>query len=183
MATPGAQRIEGSASGAAPGAAGDWSRLEGFDHDKLNSGHDSPKYQVGRILAKYPPTPEGLRQALPELQALGIGDVAIGGSKGDKLTFSGNTDPRFNGVTTFDVIRAAGNGGEGWQWQGEGGAAPQAAQAAPGAALSLPEGRERAATNGGILGDPETLARIRAELERIMAGQPNRDALMQGLGA
>lgn len=91
--------------------------LEGWDRGKLDSGHDSPKYQVGRILQKYPSTPAGLQQALAEINALGIGTAEIAGSKGDKLRFGGDKlDPRFNGVTEFDVIRAAGEGGKGWQW-------------------------------------------------------------------
>lgn len=173
----GAERISGSASGAAP--AGGGGKLEGFDAQKLASGHDSPKYQVARVLQNYPSTPEGLRQALPELQKLGLGDVSIGGSKGDKLTFSGQTDPRFNGVTTFDVIRAAGKGGEAWVWQGEDGAPAQTAGAAPNAAGSVDLGNR--APQPDVL-DGDTLARLRAELERIMSGQPDRQALLSQMG-
>jgi hypothetical protein len=179
----GAERISGSASGAAP-AGGGRGKLEGFGgmtadgRSKLEAS-DSPKYQVARVLQNYPSTPEGLRQALPELQKLGLGDVSIGGSKGDKLTFSGQTDPRFNGVTTFDVIRAAGNGGEAWVWQGEGGAAPAAAGGGANAAGSVDLGNR--APQPDVL-DGDTLARLRAELERIMSGQPDRQALLSQMG-
>jgi hypothetical protein len=173
---PGAVREDGAspvASGAAPGGGGRGT-LEGFGgmmadgRSKLDAS-DSPKYQVARILQNYPSTPEGLRQALPELQKLGLGDVAIGGSKGDKLTFSDQTDPRFNGVTTFDVIRAAGNGGEAWQWDGGGGGGATA-PAAGGGRLS---GGLSAGAGGG-----DTLEAIKAELARILANQPNREALI-----
>lgn len=94
--------------------------LGGFDTSKFDGVDESPKYIVGRVLSKYPPTPDGLKQALPEIQALseqyGLGDVQITGSKGDKLSFGGATNPKFQGITEFDVIKAAGEGGKGWQW-------------------------------------------------------------------
>lgn len=176
----------GSGGAPEPGNAargGGGGRLEGFGgmtadgRSKLEAS-DSPKYQVARVLQNYPSTPEGLRQALPELQKLGLGDVSIGGSKGDKLTFSGQTDPRFNGVTTFDVIRAAGKGGEAWVWQGEDGA-PAPAAGAPNAAGSVDLGSR--APQPDVL-DGDMLARLRAELERIMSGTPDRNALLAQMG-
>lgn len=106
-----------------PGALGQYSgSLEGFDSGKLNSAHDSPKYQIARILSKYPPTPEGLQQAMPEIQASGLADsVSLVGN--DKLQFGGQMDPRFEGLNTFDVLRGADAGGMGWQWAPEGGGA------------------------------------------------------------
>jgi hypothetical protein len=171
-----AQVTSGSAANVPTGGGG---RLEGFDADKLASGHDSPKYQVARVLQKYPSTPEGLRQALGEINALGLGTASIGGSKGDKLTFSGQTDPRFNGVTTFDVIRSAGTGGEAWQWLGEDGGAAPAAAAGPSAADSVDLGSR---TQQPDVLDKDTLAQLRAELERIIAGSPDREALMAQMG-
>lgn len=44
---------------------------EGYDQRKWDSGHSSPKYDVFRILSKYPPGPEGLQAAGPELQQAG----------------------------------------------------------------------------------------------------------------
>lgn len=46
----------------------------GYDQAKFNdpSLGTSTKYQVGRILSKYPPGPDGLRAASQELSALGI---------------------------------------------------------------------------------------------------------------
>jgi hypothetical protein len=93
------------------------SALEGFDWSKfqLPPTQWSPKYLVGAVLAKYPPTPAGLLQALPELNKLGLGLFTVGGSKGDQLIIS-NASPLFQGITQFDVIRAAGLGGRAWQW-------------------------------------------------------------------
>lgn len=46
----------------------------GYDQAKFNdpANANSTKYQVGRILSKYPPGPEGLQAASQELSALGI---------------------------------------------------------------------------------------------------------------
>lgn len=59
---------------------------QGYDQGKWNdpNKHD-PKYDVGRILSKYPPGPQGLQQAAPELQQLGfrvIGKDKIVGADG-----------------------------------------------------------------------------------------------------
>ena len=58
---------------------------QGYDQNKWDSGHQSPKYDVGRILSKYQPGPAGLKAAAPELQSLGyrvIGDDKIVGADG-----------------------------------------------------------------------------------------------------
>lgn len=102
-------------------------KLEGFDQGKLASGHDSPKYQFARVAQKYDPKGGITQQMIDELNGLGIGTVnaKVGG---DKIAFGGNVDPRFEGVTEFDVIRDLENGG-GWQWGGLNG--PAAQQVAP----------------------------------------------------
>lgn len=101
--------------------------LEGFDQGKLTGGHVSPKYVFARHA-------QGLGmndrdELLRRLQADPSGyfkNAMWGGSKGDKLTIGGQLAPEFNGINTFDVIRAAGLGGQGWQWgaEGPGGAGP-----------------------------------------------------------
>lgn len=176
----GAQRVTGSMSGSPVG------KLEGFGgvmadgRSKLEAS-DSPKYQVARVLQKYPSTPEGLQQALEEINGLGLGTASIGGSKGDKLTFSGNVDPRFNGITTFDVIRGAGNGGEAWAWQPEGGSDAPATRGV--ATRSMPDSTGRDPFNGGgVAGDSDAIARIRAELQRILSGEPDREAMLAQMG-
>ena len=109
---------------AAPKGLGSFAgKLEGFDHGKLNSDHNSPKYQFGRVMSQFDPKGGVTPQMLEQLNALGLGTVS---GQGDKIRIGGNIDPRFQGVTEFDVIRDLENGG-GWQWDGGGGGAPQAA--------------------------------------------------------
>jgi len=100
----------------------------GWDPNKWsNPAHNTPKYQIGRILQKYPSTPEGLRRALPEIQQLFPG-ASISGTNGDRLVIPG--------LDTFDVGRGFSSGGnQGWQWlpeseQGTGRTAPPAVPSA-----------------------------------------------------
>jgi hypothetical protein len=175
-----------AAASAAPAAAG--GKMGGFDGAKLGGASDSPKYQVGRILQKYPSTPAGLQQALGEIQALGLADeVSITGSKGDKLRFAGNTDPRFNGITEFDVIKGAGNGGEEWQWidpNDAGGAA--GGDAAMLAALTGGGGSAAAPAAGG---DASSLPGVMAAIQKLLASQGQSsqqgytDALLREMSA
>jgi hypothetical protein len=93
--------------------------LEGFDAGKMQSGHISPKY----VFAKHA---QGLGvkdrdELMRRLQADESGyfkNASWGGSKGDILQVGGQLDPKFEGVSQFDVIRAMGEGGKGWQWGG-----------------------------------------------------------------
>ena len=80
----------------------------GWDPAKwTNPAHQTPKYVVGRVLAEYPPTPAGLQQALPDVQAAIPGTRLIGD---DKLEIPG--------VGTVDVgISFAAGGGKGWCWR------------------------------------------------------------------
>lgn len=96
---------------------GQWANmLEGFDLGKLQSGHDSPKYQFGRVMSQFDPTKGITQELLDALNKLGLGTVS---GSGDKLRIGGNVDPRFEGITEFDIARDLGKGG--WQWQGIGG--------------------------------------------------------------
>lgn len=96
--------------------------LEGFDFAKMARGHVSPKY----VFAKHA---QGLGvddrdELLRRLQSDESGyfkNARFGGSRGDKLMVDGELDPKFEGYNTFDVIRAMGEGGKGWQWGAEGG--------------------------------------------------------------
>jgi hypothetical protein len=157
-----------------PGSAG---RLEGFDNTKLNNPeHNTPKYIVGRILSHYPNTPEGLQQALPEIQRHFPG-TRIVGSKGDKLDFGSNVDPKSGQpLGVIDVIRAAGNGGEAWQWLPvEGPGAQQPAQL--GAMPLLFFGGAGLGPSGLTLTDP----RAEEERARREADERNwRDQISRG---
>lgn len=92
--------------------------LLGFDANKLaNAEHNTPKYVFARAA-------QGLGmgdrdELLNRLKADPSGyfkNASWGGSKGDKLVVGGELDPKFEGINTFDVIKAAGLGGQGWQW-------------------------------------------------------------------
>ena len=95
-----------SASAPQPGSGAASSQaLNGFDQDKWdNQNHTTTKYQIGRILSKYPPTVEGLKQAIPELQA------ALPG-----LKFNGK-DTLQIGLESWDVLEGASRGGVAWQF-------------------------------------------------------------------
>lgn len=108
----------------APGTAANTTRgaglvlgtLEGYDAGKLaNPSHNTLKYQVGRVLQQFPNTPQGLRDALPSLQQI-VPGVTITGSKGDKLDFGDYIDAHGQRIGVIDVLRAAGLGGQAWQW-------------------------------------------------------------------
>lgn len=78
----------------------------GWDATKWNDpNHKTPKYVVGRILAKYPPTTAGMQQAIPELQAAFPG-----------LTFNGKDKINVPGLGEIDVLQGASSGGTAWQW-------------------------------------------------------------------
>jgi hypothetical protein len=81
--------------------------LAGYDAAKLaNPDHKTFKYQLGRILQYYPNTPQGLRDALPEIQQ-SYPNAKIVGTTGDKLDFDGDV---------IDVILSASTGGSAWQF-------------------------------------------------------------------
>jgi len=92
-------------------------QMAGFDEIKLaNSNHTTFKYQVGRILQYYPATPDGLRQALPEIQQLVPGAKLVG-THGDKIDFGTFSDPKSGRIGVVDVLLGAATGGRGWAWQ------------------------------------------------------------------
>jgi hypothetical protein len=80
----------------------------GWDSQKwVDPTHTTPKYVVGRILAKYPPTPAGLQDALPEVQA------AMPGT-----TLDGDDTLNIPNVGYIDVgVAFSAGGGVGWDWQ------------------------------------------------------------------
>ena len=114
-------RFTEGADGTAP--AGDQPRpgvgqFAGYDMQKMHDpGVQTFKYRIGRILQYYPNTPEGLEQALPEIQQI-VPGARIVGSNGDKLDFGDYVDPEAGRIGVIDVIWAAARGGQGraWQW-------------------------------------------------------------------
>jgi hypothetical protein len=109
-----------AAAGVDPTKVGTYTQyaLPGWEQSKWNSQADA-KYQVGRVLSKYQQTPgglaAGLKAALPELNALGIGQFSIGGSKGDMLNIA-NGQQWWGPLTSFDAIYATGSPQEHFQF-------------------------------------------------------------------
>lgn len=91
--------------------------MAGFSETKLgDTSHLSFKYQIGRILQYYPNTPDGLRQALPEIQQL-VPGATIVGAHGDTIDFGDYQDPKSGRIGAVDVLVAAAIGGRSWAWQ------------------------------------------------------------------
>lgn len=104
--------------------------LPGWDQTKWSDPNKSdPKYDVGRILAKYPPTTAGLQQAWPEIQALYPGATFDG-----KDSISGIPGT----LGAVDVLQGASQGGTAWWWgdQGDPNISGQGAQAGQPGAMS-----------------------------------------------
>ncbi len=100
--------------------------LAGWDEGKWNDPtHNSPKYVVGRILAKYPPTTAGLQQAWNEIHAAFPSATFDG-----KDSISGI--PGTNGAV--DVLAGASQGGTGWWWGDQGAAGTDGGGGAAGGA-------------------------------------------------
>lgn len=84
-----------------PGAA-----PPGWDANKWNDpNHQTPKYVVGRILSQFPTTVEGATQAAAEIARAYPG-----------TTFNGKDKLTIPGVGTFDILRGASVGGQGFQF-------------------------------------------------------------------
>jgi hypothetical protein len=80
----------------------------GWDAAKwTNPNHTTPKYVIGRILWRYPPTPESLAEALPAIQARYPGTTQVGQ---DKLQI-----PEW-GLIDVGVDFGPGHG-QSWAWQ------------------------------------------------------------------
>lgn len=118
---------------AAPPSAAYRGQLQGFDANKMSSGHISPKYVFAQHAQNYNVTDPASRDALLKaLQADPSGyfkNASWGGSNRDRLVVGGELDPKYGGINTFDVIKGASRGGEAWQWGpeaqgGGGGTAP-----------------------------------------------------------
>lgn len=81
--------------------------LAGWDCCKWNNS-THPQYVVGLILISYPPSPAGLKAALPRINSIYPGTELLPG-KDDTL--------RIACVGVVDLIAAAGSGGRSWQWR------------------------------------------------------------------
>ena len=136
------QRPSGITPVETPTAAPATAAPAGWDQTKwADPTHQTTKYEVGRILAKYPPTSAGLQQAWAEIQARFPGTSFNG-----KDTISGL--PGTQGPV--DVLHDASTGGSGWGWRDQ--VARDAAGDAPGAAGN----DTRAIDLGGVKYDPRS---------------------------
>jgi hypothetical protein len=81
--------------------------LPGWDAGKwADPTHVTPKYVIGRILANFAPTPQGLEDALPDIQRAIPGTTRVGDDKLD-----------IPGVGIVDVgLSFSVGGGVGWWW-------------------------------------------------------------------
>lgn len=80
----------------------------GWDPVKwTNPNHTTPKYEIGRILWRFPPSPESLAEALPAIQAKYPGTTQVGR---DKLQI-----PEW-GLIDVGVDFGPGHG-QSWAWQ------------------------------------------------------------------
>jgi hypothetical protein len=165
--TPGQAPVvsQGSAPWTPPGvpppATTGWGQYtpEGFDANKMSSGHSTPKYQIGQALSNFDYSQGITEDVLNALRGLGIGDVRQ--LSKDKVEFYGNVDPRFEGKTTIDLLRgASGPGGpQAWQYGLDDGPAAQVASQAP--AFQMPQlnlggggGGSRASSSASSSVDP-----------------------------
>jgi hypothetical protein len=101
-------------------SAGNFGSTEGFDQNNWGA-MDSVKYRAGEILARYPPTPEGLKQAMadPDFKKM-FPNASLVGS--DTIDFGGTLSDFDGGVPVgrVDVGRSfdpSNNSGGAWVWQ------------------------------------------------------------------
>lgn len=91
-------------------------KFGGWDPNKWASGHDTPKYKIGRMLAGAPDTPEGLRGLLPEILKLDS-DAELFGDNSDRILLP-NLLRGMPGGDVVDLGVGFGEGGgRGWAWQ------------------------------------------------------------------
>lgn len=97
---------------AAAGAAGFPSVMPGWDSCKWNDPlHQTPKYVVGRIIAHYPHTPNGLKAAARDIAKKYPGSKVIADKTGDKI------DIPCVGVIDLVVAADGPDVGKAWAWQ------------------------------------------------------------------
>jgi hypothetical protein len=177
MANPMAAPQEAPAAYTAKGPA---MGLEGFDAGKLAGGHVSPKY----VFAKHA---QGLgvndrEELLRRLQADESGyfkNASWGGNKGDILTIGGELDPKFEGISQFDVIRAMGEGGKGWQWGDASGGGGGGRATAPGVPAGFvppqtfldPSVMQNAIMQSGVPGGQDYSERIKQQILQALQGR------------
>lgn len=184
---PAASAVSPVASAAAPAkgravGGGNLGGVQGYDAAKFADPNvQSLKYRAGRILSDYPTTSEGIRAAMQDprwLSDAGLAGATYGGK--DVINFHGELSDGTTGVPVneVDVLQAFEGGGSAspFQWididaalreQGGGGV--------PGGfdVGFQPDdsGLLAALTAGGGLEESDLMARIQAELQKLLAAK------------
>lgn len=133
--------------------------LPGWDATKWNDpNHKTPKYVIGRILAKYPPSAAGLQQAKAEIEATGLARV----TGHDTITLAPGVE---GGGHLVDVGQNFSSGQNMAWWWGDTSATPQGGAGggagAPGTTMPGPMSNDPA---GGGYSDT-----IRRMIEQLLA--------------
>lgn len=174
-----AGRGAGQPAGAAAAGRAGAGVTEGFDSRKY--GKNDPKYVFQRIASQFDQRDPAQRDAmLQALKADPSGFFANASLNGDILDVGGGADPSFNGMTRFDVVKGLKAGGQAWVWQPADGGGGGGGQPASGGGAGVDV--SRAAGGADLTGGGDTLAKLRAELQRILAGSPDRNALLAQMG-
>lgn len=133
----------------------------GFDQAKwMDPTHDTPKYAVTRIIGQYGNSPDGVRAALPEIQA-----------KYPGTTFNGTDLLSIPGVGNIDVIGNAG-GTNNAQWLDQGAAAAPASPVTTSTAGPLEGGPSGGQTMADYIIGLELAGKIRQGDYDYQTGQP-----------
>jgi len=167
----------------------DYSKWGSYGHgalnqDKIDRGHDSPKYQIARTLSNFDPSKGITPEALEALNALGIGTFS---GQDDKLFVGGEgMDPRFKGITGSDMVRGF-KTGKG-TWGGWGSVNPQG----PGVAQTQLQRRPLMDGPSSFQGiqslaptDTGFFNSLQAQLQKALGGPQafDREALLKLMGA
>jgi hypothetical protein len=94
----------------APNYTYNFGKLGAWDETKFNdAAHQTPKYVLGRILSNYADTPQGLTQAMGDIQRAYAGSQLLDAGKSGKVFVPGV------GIVDVGVSFGSG-GGHGWAW-------------------------------------------------------------------
>ncbi len=139
--------------------------VEGLDKAKIDAGHDSPKYQIGRIQSHFDPTKGVTPEMIDALNGLTYQGQKMGNFRFDPKATSNDwlyVDDgvsKFDGVKGGDIVRNSGPGGA-WQgWGGSYGLGPDGG--------SLPEPAQGGGQGGGM-----GLGMAQGGLHSLLSGDP-----------
>ena len=136
----------------------------GWDHTKwVDPNVTSPKYVVGRIIAKHPHTPNGLKAAIPEIEKAFPGSKHIDDNSDDKA------DIPCVGIIDLVVAADGPDVGTAWAWQVVqdkcGACTPRLCTPMPpetngpgGGAANVPVPPQGAAVKAAVAGAPDAVA-------------------------